>query len=88
MFISGDPALVKVLNGWHQNFMWPLLIVAGLHVVAAWRVTNADRVLEKVVRRYLNELPKVTHYVAAEAATDDSSFNATRQSAKVPVKRR
>jgi cytochrome b561 len=36
MLTSGDPALVKVLNGWHQNFMWTLLMVAGLHVVAAF----------------------------------------------------
>jgi predicted MFS family arabinose efflux permease len=34
------------------------------------RVTNADHVLETVLRRYLSELPKVTHYVAAEAATE------------------
>jgi cytochrome b561 len=33
---SGDRVLVKVLNGWHQNFMWALLIVAGLHVAAAF----------------------------------------------------
>ena len=36
MLTSGDPALVKALNGWHQNFMWALLIVAGLHIVAAF----------------------------------------------------
>jgi cytochrome b561 len=36
MLTSGDPALVKVLNGWHQNFMWTLLMVVGLHVVAAF----------------------------------------------------
>jgi len=32
---SGDRALVKTLNGWHQNFMWALLIVAALHIAAA-----------------------------------------------------
>ena len=32
---SGDRALVKMLNGWHQNFMWALLAVAALHVIAA-----------------------------------------------------
>jgi len=36
MLTSGNPALVKVLDGWHQNFMWALLIVAGLHVAAAF----------------------------------------------------
>jgi cytochrome b561 len=35
MLTSGDRALVKALNGWHQNFMWALLIVAGLHLAAA-----------------------------------------------------
>ena len=33
---AGDRALVKALDGWHQNFMWALLVVAGLHVVAAF----------------------------------------------------
>ena len=32
---SGNPALVKALDGWHQNFLWALLVVAGLHVAAA-----------------------------------------------------
>ncbi|MBO0710836.1 MAG: cytochrome b [Acetobacteraceae bacterium] len=36
MLTSGNPALVKVLNGWHQNFMWALLIVAGSHIGAAF----------------------------------------------------
>jgi cytochrome b561 len=36
MLTSGNRALVKVLNGWHQNFMWALLVVAGLHVAAAF----------------------------------------------------
>jgi cytochrome b561 len=36
MLTSGDRALVKVLNGWHQNFVWALLIVAGVHVAAAF----------------------------------------------------
>jgi cytochrome b561 len=35
MLTAGDPALAKTLDGWHQNFMWALLIVAGLHVAAA-----------------------------------------------------
>jgi cytochrome b561 len=35
MLTGGDRALVKALNGWHQNFMWALLVLAGLHVAAA-----------------------------------------------------
>jgi cytochrome b561 len=30
---SGNRGLVKLLDGWHQNFMWALLVVAGLHIV-------------------------------------------------------
>jgi len=36
MLWSGDRALVKAINGWHQNFMWALLILIGLHVAAAF----------------------------------------------------
>jgi cytochrome b561 len=36
MLTSGNPALVKVLDGWRQNFMWALLVVAGMHVAAAF----------------------------------------------------
>lgn len=36
MLTSGNRALVKALDGWHQNFMWALLIVAGLHIAAAF----------------------------------------------------
>ena len=32
---SGNPTPVKALDGWHQNFLWALLVVAGLHVAAA-----------------------------------------------------
>jgi cytochrome b561 len=35
MLTGGNRALVKVLDGWHQTFMWALLVVAGLHIVAA-----------------------------------------------------
>lgn len=35
MLTSGNRALVKALDGWHQNFMWALLVVAGLHITAA-----------------------------------------------------
>ena len=36
MLTSDNSALVKALDGWHQNFMWALLIVAGLHIAAAF----------------------------------------------------
>jgi cytochrome b561 len=36
MLTSGNRALVKALNGWHQNFMWALLVVVGLHIAAAF----------------------------------------------------
>lgn len=35
MLTSGNDSLVKALDGWHQNFMWALLVTAGLHVFAA-----------------------------------------------------
>ena len=36
MLTSGSRPLVKMLDGWHQNFMWALLIVAGLHIASAF----------------------------------------------------
>lgn len=36
MLTSASRDLVKVLNGWHQKFMWALLVVAGLHIAAAF----------------------------------------------------
>ena len=36
LLTCGNRALVKVLDGWHQNFMWALLVVAGLHVAAGF----------------------------------------------------
>jgi len=36
MLAAGNPALVKALNGWHQNLMWALLVVVGLHIAAAF----------------------------------------------------
>jgi hypothetical protein len=35
MLTSDNGALVKTLNGSHQSFMWALLVIAGLHMVAA-----------------------------------------------------
>jgi cytochrome b561 len=36
MLTHGDRSLVWSIDGWHQNFMWALLVVAGLHIVAAF----------------------------------------------------
>ena len=36
MLTAGNRTLVQTLNGWHQNFVWALLIVAGMHVAAAF----------------------------------------------------
>jgi cytochrome b561 len=36
MLTSGDRALVKTLDGWHQTFMWALLVMVGLHAAAAF----------------------------------------------------
>jgi cytochrome b561 len=34
--LSGEnPAAIRVINHWHQKFEWALLILIGLHVVAA-----------------------------------------------------
>ena len=35
MLTSASRPLVKTLDGWHQNFMWALIVVAGLHIAAA-----------------------------------------------------
>jgi hypothetical protein len=32
MLTQGNRGLVKVLDGWRQNFLWALLMLAGLHV--------------------------------------------------------
>ena len=36
MLAGKNPALVNVLDGWHQNFEWALLILVGLHVASAF----------------------------------------------------
>jgi cytochrome b561 len=35
MLTAGNRALVKAFDGWHQNFMWALIIVTGLHIAVA-----------------------------------------------------
>lgn len=55
MLTSGDRALVKALDGWHQNFMWALLTVAGLHVAAA--LVHLFWYRDGVMRRMLPDAP-------------------------------
>jgi cytochrome b561 len=35
MLSSENPSAIRLINGWHQKFEWALLILIGLHVVAA-----------------------------------------------------
>jgi cytochrome b561 len=56
MLTSGDRALVKTLDGWHQNFMWALLVVVGLHVAAA--LAHLFYYRDGVMRRMLPGEPK------------------------------
>jgi cytochrome b561 len=35
MLASENSAALRVINHWHQKFEWALLILIGLHVVAA-----------------------------------------------------
>ncbi len=57
MLTSGDRALVKALDGWHQNFMWALLVVAALHVVTAF--VHLFYYRDGVMRRMLPGEPDV-----------------------------
>jgi len=53
MLTSGNSALVKALDGWHQNFMLALLIVVGLHIAAAF--VHLFYYRDGVMRRMLPE---------------------------------
>jgi cytochrome b561 len=59
MLTSGDRALVKVLNGWHQNFMWALLVVAALHIAAAF--VHLFYYRDGVMRRILPGAAHIAH---------------------------
>jgi cytochrome b561 len=51
MLTSGDRALTRTLNGWHQNLMWALLILVGVHVAAALvhLLYHRDRVMQRML---------------------------------------
>lgn len=57
MLTSKSQPLVKALNGWHQNFMWALLIVAGLHVASA--LVHLFYYRDGVMRRMLPGEPRI-----------------------------
>jgi cytochrome b561 len=52
---SGNRSLAKALDGWHQNFMWALLVVAGLHIAAA--LAHLFYYRDGVMRRMLPSEP-------------------------------
>jgi cytochrome b561 len=55
MLTSGSRTLATALNGWHQKFMWALLIVVGFHVAAA--LVHLFYYRDDVMRRMLPGLP-------------------------------
>jgi cytochrome b561 len=57
MLTSGSRPLVKALDGWHQNFMWALIVVVGLHVAAA--LAHLFYYRDGVMRRMLPGEPAI-----------------------------
>jgi cytochrome b561 len=57
MLTSGNRELVKALDGWHQNFMWALLVAAGLHIAAA--LVHVFYYRDGVMRRMLPGEPAI-----------------------------
>jgi cytochrome b561 len=56
--LSGEnPAAIRIINHWHQKFEWTLLILIGLHVVAA--LVHIFIYRNRVMRRMLpGQLPR------------------------------
>jgi cytochrome b561 len=54
MLTAGSRGLVKSLDGWHQNFMWALLILIAIHVVAAFvhLFHYRDGVMQRMLPRW------------------------------------
>jgi cytochrome b561 len=63
MLTGGSRPLIRALDGWHQNFMWALLALAGLHIVAA--LVHLFYFRDGVMRRMLPGEP-VTEAFAGE----------------------
>jgi cytochrome b561 len=68
MLTSGSRALVKALDGWHQNFMWALLIAIGLHVAAAFAHLFYYR--DGVMRRMLPGEPAIAPLSASPSSSE------------------
>src|SRR5665213_732918 len=51
MLSAGNPAAGKTIDGWHQAMEWSLLVVIGLHVVAALvhLFVYRDRVMHRML---------------------------------------
>jgi cytochrome b561 len=51
MLSSGNPAAVKMMDGWHQAMEWSLLVVIGLHVATALihLFVYRDRVMQRML---------------------------------------
>jgi cytochrome b561 len=71
MLISGNRALVKALDGWHQNFMWALLVVVGLHVAAAF--VHLFYYCDGVMRRMLPGEPATGAFASESVHSSASS---------------
>lgn len=54
MLTGGNPALVHMIDGWHQDFEWALLILIGIHVATAFLHLFYYR--DGVMRRMLPDL--------------------------------
>jgi cytochrome b561 len=68
MLTSGNRALVKALDGWHQNFMWALLAAVGLHVAAAFVHLLYYR--DGVMQRMLPGEPTIAPLSASPSSSD------------------
>lgn len=62
MLTPGNRALVKALDGWHQNIMWALLIVVGLHIIGAF--VHLFYYRDGVMRRMLPGKPGIATFAA------------------------
>src|SRR3984893_14281674 len=51
MLASNDPAAGKVIDGWHQAMEWSLLVVLGIHVLAALAhiFIYRDRIMQRML---------------------------------------
>ena len=62
MLTAGNRSLARALDGWHQNFTWALLVLAGLHISAA--LVHLFYYRDGVMRRMLPGKPATEALVA------------------------